>query len=328
MPLDRQRLDRYGPDTSDYTVAIITDEDQGSQIEMDDGRIAWRSRLRYDRARRRVDPATCRPHYTFEPVPEAEGGEHQLVSLVAEGGRGAEFSELVMFGNRLVAFDDRTGLVCEVREGHQLIPRQILMTGSGDEAFKGLKCEWATLKGDEMIVGSHGKVGLDAAGEPATGQEEWVKRVQPGYRVLSENWHAAFEAMRRAAGIDARHGYLIHEAAEWHPERAQWLFFPRKVSTRPFDEPVDERERGGNLLITADETFTDVRVREVGPRVPERGVSSIKIVPGHPDELIGLKSVEIGEETRTYAFAFDLDGTVLSDDVLLGHYKCEGVEFV
>ena len=61
--------------------------------------------------------------------------------------------------------------------------------------------------------------------------------------------------MREAVGIDATKGYLTHEAAEWHPYHQRWYFFPRKVSFEPFDETIDERERGGNTLIIADETY-------------------------------------------------------------------------
>jgi hypothetical protein len=98
------------------------------------------------------------------------------------------------------------------------------MAGSGDEKFKGFKSEWATLKGDELIVGSHGVT--------------------------------------------------------------------------------------------------------VGTRDPERGISSFKILPGHPNECIGLKSIEIGERTESYLFCFNLDGEVLQEDTYIGPYKCEGIEIL
>jgi len=317
-PADRERLERYGADCDEYTLAVITDEDHASQVELDDGEIAWQATLRYDRLYRRLDPATGRPGYTLEPIPEAEGGRIQLTSLIAEGGRGAEFSELAQFGRHLLTFDDRTGLVCEIRSGHHLIPRQILMTGSGDEAFKGFKCEWATLRADELIVGSHGK-------KPA---EEWIKILDRDYRLVSRDWHDAYRRMREAVGITSEAGYVVHEAAEWHPLRERWYFFPRKISNEAFDEPVDEREKGANTLIEADDAFERIRAITVGERVPERGVSSFKLIPGHSDECVGLKSVEIGDRTETWLFCFDLEGNVLTEDTFLGAYKCEGVEIV
>lgn len=317
-PADLERLRRHDADTAEYTLAIVTDEDQASQVELDDGQVAWQSTIRYDRLRRHVNPASGAVEYRVEEIPAEEGGRSRLISLIAEGGRGAEFSELALFGGRLLAFDDRTGLVCEVRAGHQLIPRQILMTGSGDEAFKGFKGEWATLKDDRLIVGSHGK-------KPS---EEWVKSLDRDYRVQSRDWREPYRRMRAAVGVEGTDGYVVHEAAEWHPEHGRWYFFPRKISHEPFDEPRDERERGGNTLISADEEFADVRTLTVGERTPERGVSSFKIVPGHPDECVGLKSVEIGDTTETWLFCFDLEGNVLKDDTFLGAYKCEGVELL
>ncbi|MCQ4310857.1 hypothetical protein NAV33_02935 [Pseudomonas stutzeri] len=314
---DIRRLERYDSTTSEYLLAIITDEDHASQVEQEDGRIAWQSTLRHDRLHRQADPQTGRPRYRFEDIPKSEGGEFQLISLIAEGGRGAEFSELVMFGKRLVTFDDRTGLVCEVRGQNQLVPRNILMTGSGDEEFKGFKSEWATLWNDQLVIGSHGK-------KPA---EEWVKLLDRNYGVRSVNWADRYQRIRDALGVGPD-GYVIHEAAEWHPYRREWLFFPRKISNEPFDEAVDARERGANMLIIANEDFSEIRTLEVGERIPERGISSFKILPGHPNECVGLKSVEIGDRTESYLFCFNLDGDVLQDDIFIGDYKCEGLEIL
>lgn len=312
---DLQRLARYDESTNEYILAIITDEDHASQVEVD-GQTAWQSTLRYDRLHRQVD-TDGRVTYSFEDIPADQGGYHQLISMLAEAGRGAEFSELVMFNDRLVTFDDRTGLVCEIRNENQLVPRQILMTGCGDEEFKGFKGEWATLWGDKLVVGSHGK-------KPA---EEWVKMITHSYTVESIDWHDRYQKMREAAGV-AEEGYIIHEAAEWHPERRQWLFFPRKVSSKPFVKSTDEKEAGSNILIIANEDFSQVRTMEIGERIAERGVSTFKILPGHPNECIGLKSVEIGDRTETYLFCFNLDGEVLQEDILIGRYKCEGVEIL
>jgi soluble calcium-activated nucleotidase 1 len=188
---DIQRLERYNADTSDYLLSIITDEDQAAQIALDDGRLAWTSTLRYDRLKRHVDGANGKVRYSLEVIPPEEGGEHRLMSLFAEGGRGAEFSELVKFRDRLMTFDDRTGLVCEIRNERRLVPRQILMTGSGDEAFKGFKSEWATLFGDSMVVGSHGR----------KRRQQWVKFIDYQYGLQSVDWQDNYDRMREAAGV-------------------------------------------------------------------------------------------------------------------------------
>lgn len=313
---DIRRLERYDSNTGEYLLAIITDEDHASQVELEGGQIAWQSTLRHDRLYREIGSSGT-ASFRFEDIPEHEGGEFQLISLIAEGGRGAEFSELVMFGKRLVTFDDRTGLVCEIRDQQQLVPRQILMTGSGDEAFKGFKSEWASLHNDYLVVGSHGK----------TPAQEWVKVIDRHYGVRSVDWSTRYQRIREALGVGPD-GYVIHEAAEWHPYRREWLFFPRKISNTPFDEAVDARARGGNRLIIANEDFSQIRTLEVGECIPERGVSSFKILPGHPHECVGLKSVEIGERTESYLFCFNLDGEVLQDDIFIGDYKCEGLEIL
>lgn len=317
MAHDVRRLERYRADATQYRLAIVTDEDHDSQVTLQDGQVAWQSTLRFDRLYRQTDDHGQTLGFRVEPIPEAQGGVHHLISLIAEGGRGAEFSELALFGNRLLTFDDRTGLVCEIRRENQLVPRQILMTGSGDEAFKGFKSEWATLKDDQLIVGSHGKQNA----------EEWIKVLDGDYRLESVNWHGVYQRLREALGIGPQ-GYVVHEAVEWHPQRRQWLFFPRKISSEPFDEPVDERERAGDTLLIADEDFDEIKCVKVGGWRPERGVSSFKILPGRPEECIGLRSVEIDDCTETYLFCFDLDGNILMEDQYLGNYKCEGVELL
>lgn len=314
---DIQRLQRYDIETREYPLAIITDKDRGSRVELDNGLPAWESTLRRDRLHRETDSDTGRARYSLRSATEQDAEEEQLVSLLAEAGRGAEFSELVMYGNRLLTFDDRTGLVCEIRKHRQLVPRQILMTGSGDEEFKGFKSEWASVWGDQLVVGSHGKKRA----------EQWVKILDPNYGVISVDWSERYRLIAEALGVGSN-GYVVHEAAEWHPYRRQWLFFPRKVSQQAFDKARDEREAGSNQLVIASEDFSDIQVLSVGECVPERGMSSFKIVPGRPEECVGLKSVEVGERTETYLFCFNLSGEVLQEDVFVGNYKCEGIEIL
>jgi len=255
-PLDIQRLERYSSLQSEYTLAIITDEDHASQVELEDGQTAWKSTLRFDKLYREIDPDTGKAFYRLEEMPKDQGGEHHLISLIAEGGRGAEFSELVQFGNRLLTFDDRTGLVCEIRNKNQLVPRHILMTGSGDEKFKGFKSEWATLKDNQMIVGSHGK----------NAEEAWIKVLSRNYGLESINWHNNYQRIKDALNVGDQ-GYVTHEAAEWHPYRNCWLFFPRKISRSPFEEAIDEKECGGNTLIIANCSGSMIPDTNVGGKI-------------------------------------------------------------
>lgn len=78
----------------------------------------------------------------------------------------------------------------------------------------------------------------------------------------------------------------------------------------------------------ADETFQDIQAQTIGERIPNRGVSSFKFIPGHPNEVVALKSIERDGITKTHAFWFDLQGNILSDEICLGGYKCGGVEMI
>ena len=60
-----------------------------------------------------------------------------------EAGRGAEFSELQVYHDRLLTFDDRTGEVFEIRnnadgKSSYVVPRFIVTEGEGD-TDKGMK---------------------------------------------------------------------------------------------------------------------------------------------------------------------------------------------
>lgn len=61
-----------------------------------------------------------------------------LSSSLAMKGRGMELSELVTFDGRLLAFDDRTGMIY-FTEGDQVYPWVILMDGNGKN-HKGMLC--------------------------------------------------------------------------------------------------------------------------------------------------------------------------------------------
>lgn len=69
-------------------------------------------------------------------------------------------------------------------------------------------------------------------------------------------------------------GYVIHEAATWSPAKRQWVFLPRRVSSLPYDEELDEK-MGSNKIVVADEFFTKVRGGQAthDVRRPLRGCS-------------------------------------------------------
>ncbi|MEF2554154.1 hypothetical protein VQ042_22955 [Aurantimonas sp. A2-1-M11] len=140
MTSDRRRLERYDASTSTYTIMQITDEDRASQVTLEDGETYFMARLRHDRAHRHVDAAGA-VRYSFEHIPDDEGGEVHVYSKFGEVDtdtfRGGEFSELLKWDRHMLVFDDRTGIIGELRgANHMIIPRQMLMTGSkADKTF-------------------------------------------------------------------------------------------------------------------------------------------------------------------------------------------------
>ena len=90
-----------------------------------------------------------------------EAATRTLKTKHNEAGRGAEFSELTVFDNRLLTFDDRTGEVFEImntKDGKDsfVAPRYVVTEGEGD-TDKGMKWEWSTTKDGFLYMGSMGK---------------------------------------------------------------------------------------------------------------------------------------------------------------------------
>lgn len=143
-----------------------------------------------------------------------------------------------------------------------------------------------------------------------------------------------YNEIRRASGT-LPPGYILNEAAVWSPrlkgdngDIGQWLIPPRRVSKEKYDEDLDEY-RCSNTLFQANHDFSQVKViRDVGPLVQTRGFSSIKFVPFRENELVVLKTEEVGG-TKAFMMVFDLDSkTVLMPETEIGPFKYEGIEFI
>jgi soluble calcium-activated nucleotidase 1 len=92
----------------------------------------------------------------------------------------------------------------------------------------------------------------------------------------------------------------------------------------PSTRPVSE---GSNLLIEANAAFEHLVIRPVDAPTPERDRPSLKLVPGHPDEFIYMKSVELIGKVESWVGAADVMRNLLADENL-DDFKCEGIEFV
>ncbi|XP_059476799.1 soluble calcium-activated nucleotidase 1 [Neocloeon triangulifer] len=302
-----------------YVIGMIADLDTAAAEP--DGRswksLFWRGRLTWT-------PSSKGVSVTWDASPIEIKGQ------LAAGGRGMELSELVTFTGRLLTADDRTGVIYQLLEYGGQKPRVVpwVLLGDGDgHAAKGFKSEWATVANGRLLVGGLGKEWTTSKGELVNYDPMWVKRVAPDGGVEHLDWSKHYEKIRQACGITFP-GYLIHEAVNWSERHKKWFFLPRRASKERYDEARDER-MGTNLLITADATFQEVKVTEVGPLVPSHGFSSFKFLPGTDDEVIvALKSEEDQGKSATFLTVFTVKGEVLYPETKVADNKFEGIEFI
>lgn len=268
-----------------------------------------------------------------------------LVSQHNEAGRGMELSELTIYQDRLLTFDDRTGTVFEILSKNHgmdsiVVPRLIITEGDGD-TDKGMKWEWATVKGEDLYMGSMGKEYTNPDGSVANTNNLWIVVVNKDGQVRRKDWSANYNLVRAKLGASSP-GYTINEAILWSEHLQSWLFLPRRVSGDMYDENADET-KGSNQLAIVDENFTKVSVVEIkfDAMDPLRGFSTFAFIPGTQDRhALAIRSVEEdcvgGVESqckqRSYFSVFDvLTGEVFMNEVEIHldmPVKFEGVEFV
>lgn len=269
------------------------------------------------------------------------GSDEKLSSTLSEAGRGFELSALVRWpaNERVYTFDDRTGVVFELQNatagGVAAVPRFVCMEGDG-ATTKGQKTEWASAVGSEMVVGSFGKEYTHKhTGEVTSKANLWVCRIDAMGVLRHEDWTRQYTALREAT--ETMHpGYMILEAVVWSPVRREWWVLPRRVSSERYEEVADET-RGSNVILTADVSFSEVKVRRVGEIVPRRGYSDAAFVPGSGDTLLlALKSEEdefVHKTLETYISLIDVSDpdapkVLIEDELLKGGVKWEGIAFL
>lgn len=310
-------LYKYNPSSDEYTVALVIDRDTFSY---DKGRKLWTSMLLQGTLRRHHD-TDGRPQYRFA----LDRDRHELRGTLVEKTRGMELSELQWYGGKLYTADDRTGIVYEVKmdggKDPYVLQRFILPDGDGETSTKGFKCEWMTVKDGSLIVGSMGKEWTDPrTGAVVSDFPMWVKHitVNPQAAHMQSIRHINFanqyrRLMDAAVGAEnrAKGGYLLHEAVSWSEHHQRWFFLPRRISKDPYNEDKDVY-RGANIIISSDENFNDIRVVGIQQStVNSRGFSTFKFVPHRPDEIVAIKSEEIGDKMRSFITVITTDGRVL-----------------
>jgi len=270
-----------------------------------------------------------------------------LTSAHNEAGRGMELSELTLYQDRLLTFDDRTGCVFEILsepesngQSSLVVPRFVITEGEGD-TDKGMKWEWATVKGDTLYIGSMGKEYTNKDGSIANTNNLWIATINPTGEVTRIDWVEQYDFVRKALGAEAP-GYVIHEAVLWSEHLSKWIFVPRRISSKMYNE-FDDEKMGANKLILVNEDFTSSTVIDIKfnnfLNDGLHGFSTLAFVPGTSDQhALALRSVEedcVGGDglvckQRSYATVFDImTGDMLMDEVEIGlGVKFEGVEFV
>ena len=177
----------FSPDLAvvdDYTFrfAAVTDLDQFSRVK-EAKKPLFKSVLLPGILK--YQPADNKYTIAFEPV-------RTLTSFHNEAGRGMELSELTLYDNRLLSFDDRTGTVYEIlnkNDGKEsfVVPRFVITEGSGD-TDKGMKWEWATIKNGELYLGSMGKEYTNPDGSIANTNNLWISVISPRGELRRMDW--------------------------------------------------------------------------------------------------------------------------------------------
>eukprot|EP00584_Thalassiosira_punctigera_P007068 CAMPEP_0172529540 /NCGR_PEP_ID=MMETSP1067-20121228/3601_1 /TAXON_ID=265564 ORGANISM="Thalassiosira punctigera, Strain Tpunct2005C2" /NCGR_SAMPLE_ID=MMETSP1067 /ASSEMBLY_ACC=CAM_ASM_000444 /LENGTH=409 /DNA_ID=CAMNT_0013313609 /DNA_START=317 /DNA_END=1546 /DNA_ORIENTATION=+ len=321
-------------DDHTFRFAAVTDLDKLSVVK-DSNKPLYRSTLLPGVLTR--DDAANRYSIQFEPI-------RTLVSQHNEAGRGMELSELTVYKKRLLSFDDRTGTVFEILStpdgsDSYVVPRFVITEGDGD-TDKGMKWEWATIKNNELILGSMGKEFTGPNGEIENTNNLWVAVLNERGELRRDDWKDKFDFVRELVGASPP-GYIIMEAILWSDHLKKWVFLPRRISSSMYDEVEDER-KGSNRVVLVNEKFTEGSVVEIQMKTkdmdPLHGFSTFAFVPGTNDHhALAVRSVEedcTGAledcKQRSYLIVFDiLTGEVLMDELQIDlAEKFEGIEFV
>ena len=184
-------------DDHTYHFAAVTDLDKLSVVK-DSNKPLFRSTLLPGILTR--DVVTHRYSIEFEKP-------RTLVSQHNEAGRGMELSELTVYQNRLLSFDDRTGTVFEILSSDDgndsyVVPRFVITEGAGD-TDKGMKWEWATIKSNDLILGSMGKAFTGPNGEIENTNNLWVAILNERGELRREDWGSNFDFVRSLVGASS-----------------------------------------------------------------------------------------------------------------------------
>jgi soluble calcium-activated nucleotidase 1 len=304
----------------EYHFGVVADLDL---LSRDPQEFIWRSYLKKGRLVR-VSQRAERELFTI-----SFDEELVLSSSTATRNRSMELSEMVRYNRNLIAFCDYSGIAYKIDPvTGNTFQRWAIADGNGDEA-KPFKGEWATVKDDQVWLGSIGFEWYGSKGEILHRNAEWVKIVDGGGTVRNLNWHPVYQAVRSITNTTLP-GYLWHEAVEWEPVQKIWVMLPRFASNTSRYMPGKEHEDTSNLLIVANEGFTNIRVTRLAHHDQRYGFTSVKRLPGSQHLFMVLRVHEDGNNHHTQAAVLDLDGNFYTDPpyIEVGSRKFEGLAFL
>jgi len=267
---------------------------------------------------------------------------HNITSGLAYSGRGMELSTLNAFNGKLYSCDDKTGVVYQLPLDQEdvedesnanttdstLKPIPWAILADGDfEGPNGFKCEWGTIKDDELWIGGHGVHKYNKSGVIVSSKDRFIKKISPTGEVKHLDWSENFDKMANALGVQ-NPGYVTHEAAGWSDTLQKWIFTPRKINKEKYSDASDAQS-GSNVMLIADEQFNEIEVVHIGSPTPNEGFSGFKFVPGTNDQfIIALKTEETDDNVKSFILAFDLKGNLLLNETEFADVKYEAVEFL
>lgn len=117
-----------------------------------------------------------------------------LRSKLHKKNRGMELSEMEIFEGKVIAADDRTGILYHVKHpfgSHAVVDPWIqLYDGDGKARNGGFKCEWTVVKDGILYVGSHGReVTKPNDGSAVKNRDRmWVKTIDREGTIKHHNW--------------------------------------------------------------------------------------------------------------------------------------------
>lgn len=304
----------------EYNFGVVADLDLMSR---DPQEFIWRSYLKKGRVLR-VSGRGERDKFAI-----AWDEELELRTYTATRNRSMELSELVLYNRLLLAFCDYSGIAYKIDpKTGKTFQRWAIADGNGDEP-KPFKGEWATVKGDTIWLGSIGFEWYGKDGEVLHRNAEWVKLIDANGGIRNLNWHPVYQTIRSATNSTLP-GFLWHEAVEWEPVHRLWVMLPRFHSSTSRYVPGIEHRNTANLLIVADEGFTDIRVERLAHHDDRFGFTSVKRLPGSQRLFMVLRVHEDGDTHRTQAAVIDIEGNFYTEPpyIEVGPRKFEGLAFL